>query len=209
VNQRLDILLPLDYKMLFQCKMGTDFIFEIYKDKRTVFSLQEIALLVNEPDFGRLKQRINYFVNRGKLKNIRRGVYAKDNYSPEELSCKIYTPSYISLDYVLQKSGVIFQYTSQITIVSYLSRILTVDGSSLRFRKIKNDILYNTSGITMHNNGINIAIPERAFLDTLYLNNEIYLDSKHSLKEDIINNLLVIYQSRKLNKMVANFFKNA
>jgi hypothetical protein len=109
----------------------------------------------------------------------------------------------------LQKSGIIFQYTSQITIVSYLSRILNVDSFSLRFRKIKNDILYNTSGITMHNNGINIATPERAFLDTLYLNNEIYLDSKQSLKEDIVYNLLSIYQSKQLNKMVTNFLQNA
>lgn len=186
--------------------MGTDFIFEIYKDKRTVFSLHEIALLVNESDFGRLKQRINYFVTRGKLKNIRRGVYAKDNYSPEELSCKIYTPSYISLEYVLQKAGMIFQYTSQITIVSYLSRIITVDGFSLRFRKIKNDILYNTNGIVMFDNGINIATPERAFLDLLYLNKEVHLDSEHSLKEDIVYNLLSIYQSKQLNKMVTNLF---
>lgn len=192
--------------MLFHCKMGTDFIFEIYKDKRTVFSLHEIALLVNESDFGRLKQRINYFVTRGKLKNIRRGVYAKDNYSPEELSCKIYTPSYISLEYVLQKAGMIFQYTSQITIVSYLSRIITVDGFSLRFRKIKNDVLYNTNGIVMFDNGINIATPERAFLDLLYLNKEVHLDSEHSLKEDIVYNLLSIYQSKQLNKMVTNLF---
>ena len=186
--------------------MSSDIIFEIYKDKRTVFTLQEIALLTDEPDFNRLKQRIHYFVNKCKLRNIRRGIYAKDNYSTEELACKIFTPSYISLEYVLQKSGIIFQYSSQITNVSYLSRIINSDGHELKYRKIKNDILYNTTGITRHETGTNIATPERAFLDTLYLNNEIYLDSVHSLKEDTIYNFLSIYNCKQLNKRVTNFF---
>ena len=149
--------------------MNKDFIFEIYKDKRTVFTLQEIAILVNEPDFGRLKQRIHYYVNTGKLQNIRRGIYVKENYSPEELACKIYTPAYISLDYVLQKSGMIFQYGEYITIVSYLRRVIHVDGNEMNYHKIKNTVLYNSAGITMHDNGISAASPERAFLDILYL----------------------------------------
>lgn len=187
-------------------QMSSDIIFKIYRDKRTVFTLQEIALLTDEPDFNRLKQRIHYFVDKGKLRNIRRGIYAKDNYSPEELACKIYTPSYISLEYVLQKSGIIFQYSSQITNVSYLSRILNSDGHELKYRKIKNDVLYNTAGINRHETGTNIASPERAFLDTLYLDSEIYLDSAHSLKEETVYNLLPVYNCKQLNKRVANFF---
>ncbi len=189
--------------------MSMDFLFEIYKDKRTVLTLQEIALLVNEPDFDRLKQRIHYFVSRGKLKNIRRGIYAKDNYSAEELACKICTPSYISLEYVLQKSGITFQYSTQITVVSYLSRIINVDGYSIRYRKIKNDILYNASGVIRNNNGINIANPERAFLDTLYLSKEFYFDSLRGLNKELLDDLLPVYQSKKINSIVNNLFENA
>ncbi len=185
--------------------MGMDFIFEVYRDKRTVFTLQEFAILLNESDFNRLKQRIHYFVKKGKLRNIRRGIYVKESYSPEELACKIFAPSYISLEYVLQKSGNVFQYSTQITNVCYLSREIDVDGLSLRYRKIKNDILYNTSGITTENNGINIATAERAFLDFLYLNNAIYLDTVHNLKEEIVYNLLPIYNSKQLNKRITKF----
>jgi len=180
--------------------MGTDFIFKIFSDKRTVFTLQEIGMLADEPDFVGLKQKIHYFVKRGKLRNLRRGIYAKKNYSPEELACRIFTPSYISLEYVLQKSGSVFQYSSQITCISYLSREISVDGFSLRYRKVKNDILYNTSGITREDNGINIAVPERAFLDYLYLNRQIYLDSGHSLKEVTVYKLLPVYNSEQLLK---------
>ena len=189
--------------------MSKDFIFEIYKNKRTVFSLQEVALVVNEPDLSRLKQRLHYYVNTDKLRNIRRGIYVKENYSPEELACKIYTPGYISLEYVLRKSGIIFQYSNQITMVSYLSRIIHVDGHTLMYRKIKNDIIYNTIGINMDNKGINIATPERAFLDTLYLNKEFYFDSIIGLNKELIIDMLSLYQSKQLNKRVQNLYKNA
>jgi len=188
--------------------MIKDFIFEIYKDKRTVFNLQEIALIVREPDFARLKQRIHYYLKSGKLLNIRRGIYAKDNYSAEELACKIYTPGYISLDYVLRKSGMIFQYDECITIVSYLRRSISVDGYELKYRKIKNDILYNAAGITVNDNGISIASPERAFLDILYLNIEFHFDSIHNLKLQIVFSLLSIYQSDQLSKRVKDLLQN-
>ena len=119
------------------------------------------------------------------MRNIRRGIYAKDNYSPEELACKIYTPAYISLEYVLQKSGIVFQY-DQITNVCYLNRIIFVNGHELKYRKIKNDILYNTTGMMTDDNGITIATAERAFLDLLYLSNAIYLDSVHNLNGEIV-----------------------
>jgi len=177
--------------------MIKDFIFEIYKDKRTVFNLQEIALIVREPDFARLKQRIHYYLKSGKLLNIRRGIYAKDNYSAEELACKIYTPGYISLDYVLRKSGMIFQYDEGITIVSYLSRSISIDGYEL-----------NAAGITVNDNGISIASPERAFLDILYLDKEFHFDSTHNLNLQIVLSLLSIYQSDQLSKRVKDLLQN-
>lgn len=186
-----------------------DFIFKIYENKKTVFSLQEIAMLLGEPDFNRLKQRLHYYVKTNRLKRLRRGIYAKGNYSPEELACKICKLSYISLEYVLQKSGIIFQYDKQITAMSYLSRIIHVDGNTLIYHKIKNEILYNTTGITMDNHGINMATPERAFLDTLYLDKLFYFDSINSLDKELITNMLSVYQSKSLNKRVQELLKNA
>ena len=46
--------------------------------------------------------------------------------TPEELACTLYTPSYISLEYVLQKAGVVFQYDERITAVSYLRRSIDI-----------------------------------------------------------------------------------
>lgn len=188
--------------------MEKDFIFEIYKDKRTVFSIQEIAMLVSEPDFNRLKQRINYYVKNRKLRNIRRGIYVKDNYSSEELACKIFTPAYISLEYVLQKAGIIFQYSEKITVVSYLTRTIEIDGHILKFRKVKNEILHNTAGIKMDNPGIACAVPERALLDILYLNREFHFDTIHNLNRETVQSLLPVYGSAQMDHRVRNLLKN-
>jgi len=126
-------------------------------------------------------------------------------YNKEELACRVFIPSYISLEYVLQKAGVIFQFSSQITSISYLSRNIEVDQTSLVFRKIKGDILVDNMGIIRQTTGVNIATPERAFLDTLYLNGDYYFDNINSLNMDLVFKLLPIYKSKKLTQRVKKY----
>lgn len=189
--------------------MKQDLIYKLYSDRRTVFTLQEIAMLVDEPDFKKLKQRINYYVRANKLKNPRRSIYTKDDYSVEELACKIFKPAYISLEYVLRKAGIIFQYSSQITAISYLRRTLTIDGSEFVFRKIKNEVLYNTAGLIMYDSGISQATPARAFLDTLYLNREYYFDSLERLEKEEVFKILPVYKSGRLTRQVQKLLRDA
>ncbi|MFW6257509.1 MAG: hypothetical protein ACOC11_01880 [Prolixibacteraceae bacterium] len=188
--------------------MSTGLIYNLYNDKRTVFTLQEIAMLLNESDNQKLKQRLNYYVRTRKLKNPRRGIYTKENYSVEELACKVFKPSYISLEYVLQKAGVVFQYDTKITNISYLSRTLSIDNTSYVYRKIKNEILYHSTGIITNDNGISIATPERAFLDTLYLNREYFFDTTENLDRERILSILPIFQSGQLTKRVQKVLNN-
>ncbi|MFH2141434.1 MAG: hypothetical protein ABIJ97_03355, partial [Bacteroidota bacterium] len=140
------------------------------------------------------------------------GIYVKDNFNSEELACKIYKPSYISLEYVLQKAGVIFQYSEKITLVSYLTRSIDFEGNNsnifLSLRKIRYPVLLNTTGILRDNTGINIACPERAFLDTIYLMKEYYFDNPGILDQKIIKSLLKIYNSNTLNNRVLKILKN-
>ncbi len=189
-------------------KVNQDIVFTVYKDIRTVFRLNDIALLVGETSFQSLNKKLNYYVRTGKLMNPRKGIYTKSDYNPEELACTVYTPAYISLEYVLQKSGIIFQYDSGITAVSYLSRSIEVSEKTYRFRKIKGEILVNTAGINRHENHVNIASPERAFLDLMYLNTEYYFDNLNPLKKQIVYKLLSIYQSKSLSDRVKKVLQN-
>jgi len=175
-----------------------DILFEIYKDSRTVFRISDIALLTNSNDT-LLYQKLNRLVKKGKLLNIRKGIYAKEGYKPEELACLLYVPTYISLAYVLQRSGIIFQYDSAITNISYLNREILVNEQSIQYRQIKDEVLLNTNGIINKNN-TNIATPERAFLDTLYLNGFFYFDNIEQLDINKIYELLPMYNSASLIK---------
>jgi hypothetical protein len=186
-----------------------DTVLSLYRDERTVFKMIDIAMLVKETDLSRLCNKLNYYVKRGQIENPRKGIYTKPGYNPEELACILYTPSYISLDYVLQKSGVIFQYNTQITAISYLSRIVETGHQSYRYRKIKPVILVNPAGISRQKSNINTAVPERAFLDMLYLDPNCYFDNINPLDFRIIKQLLPVYHSEALNKRVNKLFSHA
>ncbi|MFV0346280.1 MAG: hypothetical protein ACK5IQ_08570 [Bacteroidales bacterium] len=179
---------------------------EIYKDKRTVFTLPDIAMLVDETGYNSLVQRLFYYVECGELLRPRKGIYAKTDYNHLELACLLYTPCYISLEYVLQKSGIIFQYNSQITMMSYLSRTVEIEDKTYCYRKIKNEILLNTKGIQRIDN-VNIASPERALLDMLYLKGDSYFDNLNSINREQVGELLPIYQSKVMEQRIKNLFQ--
>lgn len=173
---------------------------------RTAFNTKSIALLLNEKRDASLTKKLNYYVQKGLLLNPRKGIYTKRNYNPEELAGLVFVPSYISLEYVLQKAGVIFQYDSAITSVSYLSREIEMCGQTFRYSQIKGEILYNLEGIEQRDN-INIATPERALLDMMYLHSECYFDNINAVNKKRVMQLLPVYQSQRMNERVKELFK--
>ena len=185
-----------------------DFILEIYKDSRTVFRLSDIAMLFPQKESKYLSDKVGYYVQTGRLLNIRKGFYAKPGYNPLEFANLLYTPSYISLEYVLQQAGVIFQYDSRITSVSYLSREIKVYDNIYSYRKIKQDIIIDPAGVIRKKDNVNIALPERAFLDMYYLNNDFYFDNINPLNRELISRIIPAYKSAALEKRVRRLFEN-
>ena len=194
--------------MLSSQNTRRDVLLSIFKDKRTVFRLNDISMLVGEANYQSLNKKLNYYVRTGKLQNPRKGIYAKQDYNPEELACTIYTPSYISLEYVLQKTGIVFQFDTKITSVSYLSRNIEVENREFAYRKIKGSALVNTTGVTRQNNQINIATAERAFLDLLYLKKNYYFDNLNPLNKQLVYKLIPLYQSKALTLRATKLMQN-
>ncbi len=185
-----------------------DIVLALYRDTRTVFRLIDVAMLVGEIDLQILNKKLNYYVHKDQLLNPRKGIYTKPEYIVEELACRLYSPSYISLDYALQKAGIIFQFDSQLTLVSYLSRSIAIENQNYRFRKVKGTILTNTNGIMRLSNQVNQACPERAFLDTLYLEPEYYFDNLNPLNISVLKKILPVYQSKSLTQRIRKLFKD-
>lgn len=187
--------------------MDSDMLLKIYQRPETVLTFDEIAQLSPDISYKSLKDRLSYFTKTGRLKRLRRGIYAKPNYNPMELGNKLYKPSYISLETVLFKSGAIFQTYETIFLVSYLTRSVTVDGTEFQYRKIKNPVLTNLSGVESKT-GYHIATLERAFLDAVYVYRDYHFDNLEVINWEKVHLLQRIYQSLAFEKRVGDYYRS-
>lgn len=186
--------------------MKKDFILELYKRQETVFTLKGLSIIFPKISYKNLKRKINYYVKAEKLKRLRRGVYAKDNFNPLELANKIYSPSYISLETVLQKAGIIFQEYKEIFVISYLTRKIKAGGKKIIYRKIKDEILLDKTGIKQKNCFF-IASAERAFLDAVFLYKDYHFDNLGPLEWEKVNKIKEVYANKALEKRIKDYYK--
>lgn len=160
------------------------FIKEFIKSKKTgqtVFSFSELSGLVKEYSGPKLKSALKYAVKSGDLYRISKGIYSlSEEYSKLEFANKYRSPSYISLYTIFQRAGIVFQPYSSIYLVANRSEETEIDSQLYIYRKIKNEILLNTMGINTENN-TQMATPERAICDKLYLDGDEYFDNLRNL----------------------------
>ncbi|MDO8643996.1 MAG: type IV toxin-antitoxin system AbiEi family antitoxin domain-containing protein [bacterium] len=179
----------------------------LLRSDQTVFSLQEIALLWKSPTDNATRVRINYYVKKGSLIHLRRGLYAKDeNYNPLELATKIYAPSYVSFETVLVRAGICFQFHAVIYVASTLSRSIKVGEQQYLFIKMKLPLLTNPAGIE-HKKQTSIANVERAFLDTLYAHTDYHFDNLSPIRWETVFELLPHYKNKQMEKRVGRLYK--
>lgn len=183
--------------------MGKDYILDLMRSSKTVFTFKDVLLLWGESDVNFVKKKINRYVKAGRLNAIRRGIYSKDkNYDKYELATRIHTPSYISLETALGAAGITFQLYGQIFVMSYTTKEIECDGQKYSYHKIKDTILTDQTGIEAREN-YSIASPERAFLDVIYLNKSYYFDNLSALNWEKVYKILPIYGGNKrMAKMV-------
>lgn len=186
--------------------MKRNFLNQILRSKQTVFSFKDLLLLWGPISIATAKSRVHYYVQSNNLIALRKSLYAKDkNYDPLELATKIFTPSYISFETVLQSAGIIFQYYERIFVASYQTKEIICDDHIYQFKTLKNTILTNNVGIEIREN-ISIATPERAFLDVLYLNKDYYFDNLNPLDWNKIEYILPVYEgNQRMQKLVKNY----
>src|SRR3989338_10996408 len=102
---------------------------KLYQSNKTILTSKDLALVWEENDQIKLKDKISYYVRRGALIRLTRGVFAKDkNFNSKELATSLYTPSYISFDTVLREAGIIFQHHDSIFVAGPYPMTKKVDG---------------------------------------------------------------------------------
>jgi len=187
--------------------MKKGYLYAILRSKQTVFHFKDLLLMWGGIDVSTARKRVNYYVQTGALYPIRRGIYAKDkNYNRFEMATKIYTPAYISFETVLGNAGIIFQYYSQIFVASYQTKEITVDGQKIVFKTLKSTILTNSAGVE-NKETYDIATPERAFLDVIYLTKDYHFDNLSVINWEKVYEILPIYGgNRKMSARVQQYY---
>lgn len=180
---------------------------KLYQSSKTVFTNKDLALIWQESNQNNLKSKISYYVKRGVLVRLTRGIFSKNKeYNVRELANSIYIPSYISFETVLRDAGVIFQHYDTIFLASKWPKTIIIDKSTFTFRKLKDIVLFNDLGVVNKDN-YSVATPERAFLDTIYLFPDYYFDNLRSIDWEKCEEIVKIYNNKELVKRLKKYKK--
>lgn len=145
-----------------------------------LFHTKDLALIWGIKNKNTLYTTIKRYIQKGILIPIHKGYYSTvplDQINPIRLAIgHLHTFAYLSCESVLIKEGVIFQKENYITLVSSVSKKITLGDNSFLVRKMKDEFLYNDCGIEKKG-GIITATLERAVADLLYFNPKYFFDN--------------------------------
>ena len=159
-------------------------IIELNRVDRKVYHSNDLAILWNISNKNTLYTTIKRYVQKGVLIPIFKGLYSTvpvSELDPLELGrAIIHRYTYLTTESVLAQEGIISQATYVYTFVSNISKNETVGNFSYRFRKLKDEYLYNPTGI-LKKDGNFIATIERAIADMLYYDPKYHFDFSESI----------------------------
>ena len=158
---------------------GTNRFAQLVAMGEVVFAVQDAAMIWNIKNRQTLRMLLARYVKRGLLYRVWRGLYSvlpPEKINPMLLGIKVlHRYAYVSCETVLFNKGLINQRPTEITLVSNVSKRFSLLGNYYRSRKMRDEALYDASGISIQN-GIRLASPERAKKDMNYYNSKKYYD---------------------------------
>jgi len=147
-----------------------------------VKTLQKLPQLFRYADVEKFTGNANVFLTRalqkGLIERITRGVYVntflKNRPEIEEVACFLRTPSYISCEWALNRHGIILQSPVVCTVLTLSTAVgstrnVQYGGVTIEFSHMAPRLF---SGFETRD-GFNLALPEKALLDTIYLRKAI------------------------------------
>ena len=180
---------------------------KLIDSNNTVFTISELKFLFNIKNSTQINLIMQRMKKQNIVKNIWYGIWTLNDYDKLELWSKLRKNSYISLEYVLQKRGVIFQsYEKTITLVSNNTFTKEIDWLNFEYHKIKPSILTNPLWL-IYTWKYYIATPERAVCDMIYLYKNVVFDNIQSLNTELLSDLSKIYPhttSLLIKKIIKN-----
>ncbi len=150
--------------------------------KSTIEILKQLPILFRKAEVEKWLDHASIFLSRavkkGLIHRLSRGYYVnaflKGWPAVEEVGCFLRTPAYISGEWALHKHGTLLQVPHTCTVITLQSsvgqvRSLQYQGITLEFSRISPPLFF---GFTREGR-YDLATPEKALLDLLYLRGEI------------------------------------
>jgi predicted transcriptional regulator of viral defense system len=157
---------------------------------------------------------INHHLKSGLFIKLKNGLYALKVRPPSEfeIANRVYSPSYISLEYALMYYGIIPETVYTITSVTTKpTREFIINNISYTYSKIKKIAFKGYSRKPIDRNIIFIAEPEKAFVDYLYfvdLGQKVIYDRLNLSK--LSKNKLIehskLFKRKSLTKLVGKIY---
>jgi predicted transcriptional regulator of viral defense system len=175
------------------------FITKIKEKKLYIFSANDICALFGVSTVA-ASALLHRYKKKGFIVQLKRGLYVFPDILPPDVyvANKLYSPSYISLEFALSYYGVIPETVYEITsVTTKATRRFETLGKTFSYRKIKKTAYTGYEIKKQQDLTFNIADAEKAFVDTNYLRlvngqepisrfNKEKIDSKKAIKYALI-----------------------
>lgn len=170
---------------------------------RTVFTPADLRLLWQK-SIGNSKTGAMRMVSQGLIIRVANGYYAiNDKYNPYELANRIVTPSYVSFHAALKAGGISFQNRIEIGSVSTINYRKKVGGFIYTYAAMKDSLFFMLDGVVTRD-GITIALPERAILDSFYFGFLPDIDNAEKINREYLFKLSALYP-KTVQKKIKTF----
>lgn len=172
--------------------------------------------------------QIAFWLKKGYLKKVKSGVYVlseiENEINPMILAGKIYDPSYLSMEFALNYYGIIPDIPGTFTsITSRTTKYFKTSFGNFTYQKVKPSFFFGYETFTEKNVSFNIATPEKALVDYLYMNKnkvkddpdfwrEMRIDTDFKFQNKKLEMYKNILNNKKVNKLidsVLTYQKNA
>ncbi len=159
--------------------------------KNTIFITKDMLRDVSNENEESLSKSIHRWCKRGELIKLKNGLYiTKETYSKyintdgflELIANKLRTPSYVSLEYVLSKHGVITESVYTITSITLKTkRVFNNLTGQYIYKSIKKSLFNSYKLEKFLSNDYYIATKEKALFDYLYFKAQTVPEDIHNL----------------------------
>ena len=146
---------------------GIEALKKLEKLKKDYYSVKDLERVLNMP-IDSLRGQLTRWCKKGILIRVAKGIYAP--YGTEidvlKIANQIYYPSYLSFESVLSRYGILSQVPYTLTFATpKRTKKIILNDTEVDFTKLSDKYYFGY----VFENGINIASPEKALVDCLYL----------------------------------------